>query len=85
MFNRLYPEASHFLIAVTAGMIGHVWPVYHGFQGGRGLSAVCGGMFAIDWIGVFATSPGGMLLGLFVLRDMLVAYVGGLWLLIPWL
>jgi hypothetical protein len=26
-----------------------------------------------------------MLLGLFVLRDMLAAYVGGLWLLIPWL
>jgi hypothetical protein len=26
-----------------------------------------------------------MLLGLFVLRDMLAAYLGGLWLLIPWL
>jgi glycerol-3-phosphate acyltransferase PlsY len=85
VFKHLYPEASHFLISATAGMIGHVWPVYHGFQGGRGLSAVYGGMFAIDWIGVFATSLGGMLLGLFVLRDMLVAYVGGLWLLLPWL
>jgi hypothetical protein len=42
-------------------------------------------MFAIDWIGVFATSIGGMFLGLFVLRDMLAAYMGGLWLLIPWL
>jgi len=85
VFKHLYPGASHFLISATAGMIGHIWPVYHGFQGGRGLSAVYGGMFAIDWIGVFATSLGGMLLGLFVLRDILVAYVGGLWLLIPWL
>lgn len=81
----LYPEAHYFLITAAAGMIGHIWPLYHRFRGGRGLSAVYGGMFAIDPIGVFVTSIGGMLLGLFVLRDMLVAYVGGLWLLIPWL
>ena len=81
----LYPEAHYFLITATAGMIGHIWPLYHRFRGGRGLSAVYGGMFAIDPIGVFVTSIAGMLLGLFVLRDMLVAYVGGLWLLIPWL
>jgi glycerol-3-phosphate acyltransferase PlsY len=83
-FKRLYSE-PYFLISAAAGMVGHVWPVYYGFRGGRGLSAVYGGMFAIDWIGVFATSIGGMLLGLFIIRDMLVAYLGGLWLLIPWL
>jgi glycerol-3-phosphate acyltransferase PlsY len=81
----LYPEAYYFLMTATAGMIGHIWPLYYRFRGGRGLSAVYGGMFAIDLIGVFVTSIVGMLLGLFVLRDMLVAYVGGLWLLIPWL
>jgi glycerol-3-phosphate acyltransferase PlsY len=85
VFKHLYPHMPYFLIAATAGMIGHVWPVYHGFKGGRGLSAVYGGLFAIDWIGVFATSVGGMLFGLFVLRDVLAAYMGGLWLLIPWL
>ena len=84
VFKHRYAE-SYFLISAAAGMIGHIWPVYHGFQGGRGLSAVYGGMFAIDLIGVFATSIGGMLLGLVVIRDVLVAYVGGLWLLIPWL
>ena len=84
VFKHRYAE-SYFLISAAAGMVGHIWPVYHGFQGGRGLSAVYGGMFAIDLIGVFATSIGGMLLGLVVIRDVLVAYVGGLWLLIPWL
>ncbi|MGD1993994.1 MAG: glycerol-3-phosphate acyltransferase [Anaerolineae bacterium] len=83
--KHLYPETESFLITATAGMIGHIWPIYYRFQGGRGLSAVYGGMFAIDWIGVFATSIGGMLFGLFILRDVLVAYVAGLWLLIPWL
>jgi glycerol-3-phosphate acyltransferase PlsY len=80
-----YPEDFYFLITAATGMIGHIWPLYYRFRGGRGLSAVYGGMFAIDPIGVFVTSIAGMLLGLFVLRDMLVAYVGGLWLLIPWL
>jgi hypothetical protein len=42
-------------------------------------------MFAIDWIGVFATSLGGMLFGLFIVRDFLVAYMAGFWFLIPWL
>ena len=85
LLKWLYPDTPYFLITATTGMVGHVWPLYHGFKGGRGLSAMYGGMFAIDWIGVFATSIGGMLLGLLVLRDMLAAYMGGLWLLIPWL
>jgi glycerol-3-phosphate acyltransferase PlsY len=85
IFKLLYPETPYFLMTATTGMIGHIWPVYYRFQGGRGLSAVYGGMFAIDPIGVFVTSIGGMLLGLFVLRDLLAAYMGGIWLLIPWL
>jgi glycerol-3-phosphate acyltransferase PlsY len=85
VFKQLHPGTRYFLITATTGMIGHVWPLYHGFKGGRGLSAIYGGMFAIDWIGVFATSVGGMLFGLFIVRDFLVAYTAGLWFLIPWL
>ncbi len=85
LFRLLHPSSPYFLLTATAGMVGHLWPLYHGFKGGRGMSAIYGGMFAIDWIGVFATSIGGMILGLFVLRDFLVAYMAGFWLLIPWL
>jgi glycerol-3-phosphate acyltransferase PlsY len=85
VFKRTYPDTPYFLITATTGVIGHIWPIYHGFKGGRGISAVYGGMFAIDWVGVFATSIGGMLLGLLVLRDLLAAYMGGMWLVIPWL
>lgn len=83
--KRLLPGMDAFLITATAGMIGHIWPIYYRFQGGRGLSAVYGGMFAIDWIGVFITSFAGMAFGLFILRDVLIAYVAGIWFLIPWL
>lgn len=85
LFRRQYPTTPYFLLTATAGMVGHMWPLYHGFKGGRGMSAIYGGLFAIDWIGVFATSLGGMVLGIFVLRDFLTAYMGGFWLLIPWL
>jgi len=79
------PSEPFFLITATTGVIGHIWPLYFGFKGGRGISAIFGGMFVIDWIGVFATSLGGMIFGLAIMRDMLVAYLAGVWFLIPWL
>lgn len=85
LVRRAYGGAPYYLLTAIAGMIGHIWPIYHRFKGGRGMSAVYGGMFAIDWIGVFVTSLGGMLFGLVVMRDMLVAYMAGFWFLIPWL
>jgi glycerol-3-phosphate acyltransferase PlsY len=81
----LFPEEHYFLIISATGMIGHIWPIYHRFKGGRGLSSVYGGLFAIDWIGVFVTSVGGMLFGLLIARDVFVAYMAGLWFLVPWL
>jgi glycerol-3-phosphate acyltransferase PlsY len=84
-FKHLVPGTSYFLISAATGMLGHIWPLYYGFKGGRGMSAVYGGMFVIDWIGVLATSLGGMVFGLFVLRDFLVAYMAGIWFIIPWL
>jgi glycerol-3-phosphate acyltransferase PlsY len=84
-FRLLYPNAPYFLIAALMGMVGHNWPIYHGFKGGRGFSAVFGGMWVIDWIAIFATSLGGMLFGLLIFRDVLIAYMAGMWLMIPWL
>jgi glycerol-3-phosphate acyltransferase PlsY len=84
-FKVWYPEAPYYLIVAAAGVVGHNWPVYYRFQGGRGFSAVFGGMFILDWIAIPVTTLGGMLLGLLVFRDILVAYMAGLWLMIPWL
>ncbi len=89
VFRLLYPgdpyPQPYYLICAACGMIGHVWPVCCRFKGGGGLSAVWGGMFVIDPIGVFVTSIVGMLLGLLVAREIYVAYMAGIWLLIPWL
>ena len=33
----------------VAAIIGHVYPLYHGFKGGKGVSAAIGMVFAISW------------------------------------
>jgi glycerol-3-phosphate acyltransferase PlsY len=81
----LYPEQPYFLVTAVFTMVGHNWPIYHRFKGGRGISTYYGGFFAIDWLGALVTSSLGMVLGMALLKDMLVAYLAGLWLVIPWM
>ncbi|KPL76031.1 hypothetical protein ADN00_11765 [Ornatilinea apprima] len=81
----LFPEQPYHLAAAVMAMVGHNWPVYYGFKGGHGYSTVYGGLLAIDPIGAIVSSVVGMALGLFVVRDFMVAYLSGMWLLIPWM
>ena len=85
IFRLALPNTHYFLIAATLGVLGHIWPIFHRFKGGRGLSPIYGGLFVVDFIGVWVTSFGGLLLGLLVVRDVVVAFMAGLWLMIPWL
>jgi glycerol-3-phosphate acyltransferase PlsY len=80
-----WTEEPYYLITAATGVIGHIWPVYYRFRGGRGISAIYGGIFLIDWVAVFATSLLGMVFGLLLMRNMMVAYMAGVWFLIPWL
>jgi glycerol-3-phosphate acyltransferase PlsY len=81
---RHFWPGPYYLVAAGAAVAGHCWPVYYRFKGGRGISAIYGGFLVIDWVGFLVCSLGGMLLGLVVLRDVLVAYMAGVVLLIPW-
>ena len=85
VFRFLYPGEPYFLITAAAGMTGHNWPVFNRFKGGRGISAFYGGFIAIDWIGAILCAASGMLLGLFVFKDFVLAYMAGVFLAIPWL
>ena len=81
----MLPQEPYHLIVAAAGMVGHIWPIYYRFRGGRGMSAMYGGMLVIDWPGIFASFVGGILLGIVVLRNGMLAYLASFWLLIPWL
>ena len=85
VFRLLYPEQYYFLVAAVAGFIGHCWPIYYRFKGGRGISAFYGGMFAIDPIGAFFVAITAMVIGMAVLKELLLVYMGGVLLAIPWL
>ncbi len=85
LFRLLYPDELYLLAAAVAAMAGHNWPVFHRFRGGRGISAYYGGLLVIDWVGALVTAAVGMLAGFLVVKDFFVAYMAGLWLLIPWM
>ena len=81
----IYPEQPYFLFLAVAGMVGHNWPVYYKFKGGHGISSIFGSLLAIDWLGALLVPNIGLLLGLFVFKNFMIAYLAGVWLLIPWI
>ena len=84
-FKLIYPDQpAYMLIAAVGGVIGHIWPIYHRFHGGAGFSAIMGGLLVIDWLAVVVSPIAGLLLGMIVFRNMVVASLSWLWLLIPW-
>jgi glycerol-3-phosphate acyltransferase PlsY len=84
VFRLLFPEQPYFLLAAVFGMIGHNWPIYYKFRGGAGVSALYGGMIVVDFIGAIVCAFVGLFIGMFIVKDILVAYLSGIWLLIPW-
>jgi glycerol-3-phosphate acyltransferase PlsY len=85
IFRLRYPETPYFLLLAAAGLVGHNWPLYHRFKGGRGLSPSYGGLLVCDWLGTLIMANVGMFLGMMVLKNIGVAYILGFVLMIPWL
>src|SRR6267142_3035713 len=44
---RYAPEAAPY--AALAVFVGHLFPLYHRFQGGKGVATAAGVLFGIDW------------------------------------
>jgi glycerol-3-phosphate acyltransferase PlsY len=80
----VYPGESYYLVVALAGFIGHCWPVFYGFKGGRGISPFYGALFAIDPLGAVVVASVSMFIGMVLLKDLLVAYTGGVFLTIFW-
>jgi glycerol-3-phosphate acyltransferase PlsY len=83
LFRLWQPETSYFLIVAVAGLVGHDWPLYHRFKGGRGESSIVGGMLVIDPLGLAVTNVIGILIG-WLVSDVLVLRWSFLILLVPW-
>jgi glycerol-3-phosphate acyltransferase PlsY len=84
IIRLIYPGETYHLVAATAGFIGHCWPIYYGFKGGRGISPFYGALFAIDPLGALVVASAAMFIGMVLLKELLVAYTGGVLLTIVW-
>jgi glycerol-3-phosphate acyltransferase PlsY len=84
-FRFIFPDQVYFLIVSVAGLIGHNWPIYYQWAGGRGFSVIFASFLIVDWLGPVVTVIVGLLLGMVVFRNLMLAYGSWLWLMIPWI
>ncbi len=83
-FLLLFPDQPYYLIVAGAALVGHNWPIYYRFKGGRGESVVYGSMLVIDPLGAVVCNVAAVVLGIVIGQVHLVRW-GGMLLLIPWL
>lgn len=83
-FRHWAPEQPYFLIVSAMALVGHNWPLYHRFVGGRGESVVYGSMLVLDPLGPVVANLSAIFLGVLLGQVHLLRW-SGMVLLIPWL
>lgn len=72
----IWPDGSVYLAVALAVVIGHIWPIWHGFAGGRGQSPILGAMLVINVFAIPFALIIGMLVGLTVFTSAHLAREG---------
>ncbi|TFG21674.1 MAG: glycerol-3-phosphate acyltransferase [Promethearchaeota archaeon] len=80
----IFPTDPYFLYVAAFGLIGHNWPIFYRFKGGRGHSVMLGSLIVIDWLAVIINIILGNLLGFALLGSLVFASYLWLWMMIPW-
>jgi glycerol-3-phosphate acyltransferase PlsY len=83
LFRIWHQDSYYYLAAAGFATVGHIWPLYHRFKGGRGMSPILGGMLVMDWLGVIITQLVGGIAGL-VSKKLIIIVGSGFALMIPW-
>lgn len=82
-FLHYFPGSHAFLCAAFFSMLGHVYPIYHHFKGGRGQAPLLGALLVINWFGVFIANGAAVLLG-YLSGSVLVMRWGWMVVMIGW-
>jgi glycerol-3-phosphate acyltransferase PlsY len=83
VFLLIAPEEPAYLVAATFAVVGHIWPIWHRFRGGFGVSPILGGLLVIDPVALLVVLPVSVAIGL-LLADRLIVFDGWTLLLAPW-
>jgi glycerol-3-phosphate acyltransferase PlsY len=84
VIRQIYPDADYYLVVAAMVTVGHIWPLYYRFVGGRGMSPILGGMLVMSPLGVVVSHLAASLVGI-PLKNTLISIGGGVALMIPWL
>jgi glycerol-3-phosphate acyltransferase PlsY len=79
-----FPDDSLHLLVALAVVVGHVWPVWYRFRGGRGQACSLGVMFAVDPLGIPVAMVAGAIVGVLVVTSVYFARNSSILYLIPW-
>ena len=68
-------ESNNILLGLVAlaVFIGHLYPVFHRFKGGKGVATAAGILFAISWVLGFATLATWLIVAIFIRYSSLAA------------
>jgi glycerol-3-phosphate acyltransferase PlsY len=58
---------------VIAVFLGHLFPIFHGFRGGKGVATACGILFGINWVLGLATLSTWVIVAMFMRYSSLAA------------
>ncbi len=83
ILGLVYPDAAYDIVCAAAVTLGHVYPVFHRFKGGRGTSTILGGLLALAPLSIPVTIVAGYLIGLLVFKDVLLAHHAAWLVLLP--
>ena len=60
----VFPDSPEAVVVAGAVLVGHVFPVFHGFVGGYGISPLLGGLVILDWRAILFAIAALFLIGL---------------------
>lgn len=63
LFLYFFQNEHYYIATAFFAMIGHIYPIFHGFIGGRGLSPLIGSLLVINWYGLIIGNLAAGLLG----------------------
>lgn len=81
---NFYQTQEYAYLLSTFIILGHDFPIFYKFRGGRGVSCLIGSLIFFDWISIPIALVLSMVVGLFVIDDDFFAYLAMPVYLIPW-
>jgi len=83
ILKLFFPNLPFYLVVAFFGILGHNYPIYYRFKGGRGEASLMGSILVIDWLGMIVSHLASVVLG-FVVGSVMVLQLSWKFLIIFW-